>query len=401
MQVGFSMPAIRHGVITIGLLYEDFASNSNHRSRLRDNALAIQHYNLAIRELRRTQNVPLILMACLIFVCIELIQGSEEEALNHLQSGLRILHATPQLPSWAQDSLGPIYQRQRITLLKFGRSMDPMPGDSLPRAEPVRSIDDARALTDCLYYHGFRLVTFGSMYRHGDLHGEAVERELLAQQTNLLESLRESREVLLDFARQQTIPSDHYPTYSSILLGVELGRIGAVMAFSASEMGYDKFTDTFKTAVEMLGEIGFSMTCSTEHQTAPIFRWETGYIMSILSIIFRCRHIPTRLRALALLKRFGSAREGFWDTTRLWVICRRLVEVEHDMALSEDGQPQKDAPGVNFPPDEKRVRHIIGNSRGAITARSGAQKSTGAPVAFVMGDTTGRIYVSEQLSSLD
>lgn len=93
-------PSLRHAVIAIGALHEDFL-----RKRLvfsqtsvegQNSRFAQNQYTKAIGELRRSlsskKEEPLTaLMSCIIFVCFDSLRGAFESAMVHLEAGLRIL----------------------------------------------------------------------------------------------------------------------------------------------------------------------------------------------------------------------------------------------------------------------------------------------------------------------
>jgi hypothetical protein len=122
-------PALRHAVIAIGALHEDFSQNKLAYTGLKPSvddygtAFALNQYTKAIAALRRSlssgKQEPLTaLMSCILFVCFDSLRGWFESAMVHLQSGLRILHdmrmrakANDHL---IEDNIAPLFMRLSI-----------------------------------------------------------------------------------------------------------------------------------------------------------------------------------------------------------------------------------------------------------------------------------------------
>jgi hypothetical protein len=82
-------PALRHGVVAIGSLHEDFKNRKLTYSS-ESTGLATDQYAKAIGQLRRSlstgkQNSVTALMACILFICFDSIRGHFSAAMIHLQ----------------------------------------------------------------------------------------------------------------------------------------------------------------------------------------------------------------------------------------------------------------------------------------------------------------------------
>lgn len=99
LQASSADPSLRHAVIAIGSLHEEFANKR--LSYYKDNdvhaeTFAINQYAKAIGHLRRSlssgKQAPLTaLMSCILFVCFDSLRGFFDSAMVHLRSGLKIL----------------------------------------------------------------------------------------------------------------------------------------------------------------------------------------------------------------------------------------------------------------------------------------------------------------------
>lgn len=119
-------PFLRHAVIALGALHEDFS-----RKRLAPSTppaedpkaqFALSQYAKAIGSLRRSlsseMEEPLTaLMSCILFVCFDSLRGWYESAMLHLQSGLRILRDMKNSSTVChiiKDNIAPLFMRLSI-----------------------------------------------------------------------------------------------------------------------------------------------------------------------------------------------------------------------------------------------------------------------------------------------
>jgi hypothetical protein len=89
-------PSLRHAVIAIGALHEDFRQKGAPSADDSKSQFAINQYSKALGALRRSlssgeEESLTALISCILFVCFDSLRGSFESAMLHLQSGIRIL----------------------------------------------------------------------------------------------------------------------------------------------------------------------------------------------------------------------------------------------------------------------------------------------------------------------
>lgn len=127
MAAAAQEPSLRHAVIAIGALHEDFSQRKLAYSTPSpvDNGteFALSQYAKAIGALRRSlssgKQEPLTaLMSCILFVCFDSLRGWFESAMVHLQSGLRILRDMRERSAKddhiIEDNIAPLFMRLSI-----------------------------------------------------------------------------------------------------------------------------------------------------------------------------------------------------------------------------------------------------------------------------------------------
>ncbi|KAL5371957.1 hypothetical protein DPSP01_013872 [Paraphaeosphaeria sporulosa] len=115
LQASHTIPAIRHAIIAIAALHRKFISGRMPvvPDDLTDKQItfAIEQSNRAIRELTKTSTERTIsdmmdvMTACVMFYCLCCFQGHQATALEHLHSGLKILHQLDQALDSDTDDL--------------------------------------------------------------------------------------------------------------------------------------------------------------------------------------------------------------------------------------------------------------------------------------------------------
>ncbi|RSL51014.1 hypothetical protein CEP51_015265 [Fusarium floridanum] len=113
MQFSHFEPTVRHAVLAISSLYEEFARGSRITRQICGSTFAIGHYNAAIQQIKSSGDEQLILLLCILFICIEYLQGDIYAALEHCRHGIVILNNSS-CPEWAHQYLVPIFRRLSI-----------------------------------------------------------------------------------------------------------------------------------------------------------------------------------------------------------------------------------------------------------------------------------------------
>ncbi|UZP38540.1 hypothetical protein NXS19_006356 [Fusarium pseudograminearum] len=107
---------IRHAVLALGATYHQYAAGIVQPSTVSLDRFILQHYNESISKLANSHeegpDISTILTCCILFIILECLRGDFEEAIRHLESGIKILsNHTPKmyLPNGQVQELATIF----------------------------------------------------------------------------------------------------------------------------------------------------------------------------------------------------------------------------------------------------------------------------------------------------
>ncbi|KAJ1323766.1 RNA polymerase II-specific transcription factor-like protein [Microdochium nivale] len=383
-------PAVRHSVVAISSLYEKLGQNPRGpMAVLDDSSLALGHYNAAIGQLRRSDNQPLIVLACLLFITIEVLQDNTPVAIQHCRHGILLLNTIADRYAWLREFLVPIFRRMTLLPLFFGTFPDDFPvpvpvsardGSMPSRLTAFESLAEARDhMWDCMI-HSMQLVRMSEPYRqldHNDIETAvgataAVPPDLVSAQLASHAQLDRWHTAWQGLMSQHPHTGDgdaltRRPlTRVNIAIRYAVCRIWTATALDPTETCYDAYAGVFRQCVDQASSFRHTLPAEWHAAKRGIkFMLEMGYAPMLYFVALKCRDLPVRLRALQLMLLLGSPRENLWDVAAMYARGLRVVEAEHGVALDRelDPSPMKEAPAVltpavwpGLPPEDWRVR---------------------------------------------
>jgi hypothetical protein len=389
---------VRHAIIAISTLYEDISCNGPEIKKRAPNRFALLHYNNAVKKLMEVRHEPLVLVACLLFICIEVLQDNRADAVIHCRHGITILQRVQPTALWSREHLAPMFQRLASLPILFGGGAA-AESLNLPRAIPstFASFDEANYFIEDAVTRTLELSRRGDDYRCGLLLGQAVDPILLETQKELKKTITALRTPLLKLTErsltvQQGVSSVEREAQCLLLqLRIEISTIWAGATLDPNETAYDAYLGKFR----LMARLAKRLTMTTEQRNqdiGPKFRFEIGYLMLIHGIVIKCRHLATRLEALQLVKSYGAARESFWDKDKMYQVDRRAIEMEHGLKLDDSDHPIGDVTGTDFPPNEKRILQTTFDTESVIQGTVDGTLKTGCPLGFIMRDAEWNLY---------
>ncbi|KAH9909516.1 hypothetical protein F4778DRAFT_711748 [Xylariomycetidae sp. FL2044] len=396
LQFSTFEPAVRHSIIAISGLYEQANGNPESAQLTPDNDLTLQHYNAAIRELKAVNSEPLVLLVCILFVCIEFLRGNSELVSLHCKHGIQILERAESQYGWVKEHMSPVFRRMSIIPCFFSSSYESYPKligmhDEIPPS--FSSFSEAQFYIDGLVNRTVRLVRGGDAYRAGHLRDEPVPEALLAEQRAIVTLLPRWRDAFWELESRADVPGKTRLAVSNILIRYEVARVWAEMTFQYDERVYDQYLERFRWIVEEADSLvlaGFGDS-RKKHLT-----FEMGFLPSLYYVAMKCRDLDTRIRALALMKSLGAARENLWELATMHAAARRMIEIEHDATLDQDGQLSGEPSCSGLPADEMRIRDISVNPKPVFEKDADGVEVVGRIASFFMRTPEGDIYLRSE-----
>ncbi|KAK8018513.1 hypothetical protein PG991_007703 [Apiospora marii] len=329
LQLSVQDVPARQAVLAISLLYEklDQAHNPSLDAE-RQELAALSCYNRALRQTATSLDldVGLALFLSILFACIEFLRSNHVGAIEHCRHGIP-----------------PIIRHLSIFPFCFGATLLDFPilpwRPGLPD-EPFQDVSEVGESMDSLLARTVCLVRVSDPYSLG-LPGES------STPANFASSLRELRHDLDSWlyrlqelrGRKGSGGSSQHP-HSAIYRSVEmrwlccmiwvktaLRRDGDPMRPFEAQLAH------FERIVQ-LGREELAYRESTGDTTRRrVFSFDFGLSPVLHFAALKCRVLPLRLEAMALMEKLACPRETLWDLDVMHDINRRAIERDHDIQL--------------------------------------------------------------------
>ena len=366
-----SEPAIKHATIALSTLFECF-QYSGLSPRRNDEAdashgFALKQYNKALGHLVKhlstddAHSIEVTLMSCVLFICLELLQGSYSRAVAHLQSGINILRdwrtgnsqsvfanvpvSSPSRHSM-QNDLSLVFTRLNYQAMFLGSTparfhlvspcedskFDPDPYVM----EALAGLSEARCSLDIIMSKIFGFL--GSFRDDPQMIG--INPSVIGQ-TKLLAQLelwmtafeafmaRSSAEMSSTDLREVVLLKLHYNTVRIMLLrGFE------------TETFFDRFIPDF-AAINSLARSLIELPSSTlgSSLNRATFSLDMGVIPPLYYTAVKCRDPIVRREAISLICS-SPHKEGMWDPELVTKLARMSIAIEEqgreDISSAED-----------------------------------------------------------------
>ena len=410
-RMSISVPAIYHAVVALSASHEGYLFNGNgsrHKVYDRHEQLvtysrekygkAIQTLNLHLcNTLDDRKMIEETLVACLLFICFEILQGEDVAALTHLEGGLQIFGKLcgPQtgasvsqkvIEDSSVSSLASMFSRFDIQASSFMgsrpvKSASSMTSDVFPqpelsitrallstRVEDFVTVLDARENLDILLayvYQFLRSIARDCQYLP---HLNPYYDETLVNYASL-DCFPVTKSILTDAHRQRDIYIGFLRTWNykfkDLLerqsrsyhlrneknsaserhrecVGLQLTYLVTLIKLSTSldpnETAYDHYMPQFKAIVTLADGLLIPAGNAMEKpkEDAPrTFALQMNVIHPLHFTAVKCRDYTLRRRAVSLLKLSG--KEGVWDGEIMAKMAEHVIFLEEeDMELGPD-----------------------------------------------------------------
>lgn len=369
LQISQHEPAVRHAVLAVSSLHEGLGAGfSDGALSHPQQSFALQQYNKAISRLLEQMNNPLTkplasLLTCVLFVCIEYMQGKDKESLIHLEQGRQLLTRIERRSNdpdmeYIVRHIVPLYTRLSLTSFLFGGSPVRIP-DALKSQRDIPAIFDSfDSMRHSLHDFMEQAFRFTQSARPAKNINDSLSQETLrlleAEQEQLLSRLSKLNVAFSLFRASRSSPS---PEKSLLVLQMYLHaqHIWISTALNPSEVVYDTFLPFFAAIVPLAAtyldlESPLQQRplnrrqSSSRYQVIPEelsiayasnFTFETHIIPPLYYVATKCRHPLIRRSALDLLRRNPSRRENLWRASVMGALAGHIVSLEEQSSLGQ------------------------------------------------------------------
>jgi hypothetical protein len=358
----YSEPALLHAGLALAYAMDTPGRPREEHERDEKKIRAITEYNKSIQHLNRSlidhneASSRTVLVACVLFITLELFLGRIETAIAHLDQGRKLLlqssvvgnakgdgeNEIPTIllkakPQSMDDHLISVFVHLDNQSTYFGSDRPQFklgavsnevssrirPRDVLNIPEAFDSIHEASQYfviitNECMSYTGQTLAPAPPSL---EFPYSSFQRQYICL---LLQRWVEAFQRLEDRTELTTKSEVAWRRESASMLIQHACLFTLVSTFyiEVVETEFDYYLEHFKTIVELAS----SLPSPGQENGLDRFSLESGPIAPLWFTTMKCRDPYVRRRALALLRHAG--RDGYWDATMLYQISRELIVYE-------------------------------------------------------------------------
>jgi hypothetical protein len=354
-------PALRHAMVAVGIFAQQREIPLDVKTAVDGTAIvALSNYNKSIGLLTKLvssspKSTDVVLLACILFICVELLRGDDVAAIQHFRGGMTIITDTvsrTQNPTstasnptigHVNDSILPVFNRLEMLFILFGNDASwpyPVP---LSKTIPTTfsSVAHARDSMVHLMNLSLRFVRTVQLLEYDPC---AIPVSAYDEQAALLRylSLWRSRFSAFQTAYEhKLIPDD---LYAANVLGIQyiVAYTWVSTVMDPFQCAHDAHIPAYTAAVALAEQLSeFATTRDKPIQKANNFLLDVEIVGPVYYVSIKCREPFVRRRAVAVLGGM-QRREGLWDSKVAAAVAARVVAVE-EASVDERGWPTEEA----------------------------------------------------------
>lgn len=357
-QLSHREPAVRHALVAISSLYENFQNIPLPPLHTKMNSFAVRHYNTAMAKLVSNSDEAVALFMSVLFTCVEFLQGNEQAAINHCRHGILMLNAANASSAWARNCLLPIFCRLSIFPFFFGSDVSTFPqlvglNHSIPSS--FSGVTEAQFSFDTLLNRWIRFVRAGDEYRLGASRHKHIPTTLRMEQRSIENSLIQWYRSFSELKSScpQSLTNDF--VYPVLQMRYLVARIWVKTALERGESVYDMYLADFQSILDLASHVMPSNTQRGQQPSRPRFVFEMGFLPLLYFVVIKCRSLKIRLAALQSMKALAVTRESLWEVGTMYSVGRALIEIEHAVDLDKVEAQSCLGCDMEMPPENMRV----------------------------------------------
>ncbi|KGO75123.1 hypothetical protein PITC_069930 [Penicillium italicum] len=350
-------PAVWDAIITISALFERpqqcpdpmLQRHDNSVSLTKNHQDALGWYSRSISAVRRrieqgSVDVFIGLISCVLFICIEAIQGNVDGAAQLYRQGVQlIVSLRPQIASVAadkasllEDTIIPIF----IRLGTFALAAGGVPVTVLLRDTEnalTRQLDSLKSAREAIVLLAIEIPLFEATctkYLIQD-HVSHMPDELNTRLFSLVARLRNWRtafdKLTTDLCAKDVLSLQQIGTSALLLSYHEMLHVMLETCTSLSVMQFDAYLPNFQNIVEQ-SAIAPKASIRSDG-TQPPFTFDLNIGLPLWFTSLRCREPRTRRAALAILRQAPSV-QGFYQCSMWATVGQLIMELEESHAMA-------------------------------------------------------------------
>jgi hypothetical protein len=351
-------PAVWDAIIALSAMFENreddsnsssYSSSSNLTENRRD-ALAWYSRSVSAIRLRIERgfgDVFIGLISCVLFICIEALQGSTEEAIRLYAQGVQLIVALrAQIAAGAipankasllEDTIVPIFVRLAIMALTVsGISVENLMSETAQLLTGFASLKAAREALVLLtieiqQFQGVCEEHHAKVAYTGD-----IPPDFIAHQTALFSRLRNWHTAFTTLTstlrlKNETPPPRETSTIALLTAYHEMAYTLTAICISPRKTLTDTYLQNFHNIVDN-SRIALDASARSDGSQPP-FTFDIGVGFPIWFTCLRCADPEIRRQALALLRRAPQV-EGFYGNSTITVSAEAIMFIEEALAVA-------------------------------------------------------------------
>ncbi|KAL3447690.1 hypothetical protein BJX65DRAFT_307751 [Aspergillus insuetus] len=358
-------PAVWDAIIALSAMFENreedshtasspttTSSNSPSLSLTENRRDALTWYSRSVSAVRQrisrgSGDVFIGLISCVLFICIEALQGSTEEAIRLYAQGVQLIVALrAQIAAGAipaskasllEDTIVPIFVRLAIMALTVsGISVENLMAETAQLLTGFASLKAAREalvlLTiDIQQFQGVCEEHHTKVAYTGD-----IPPDFITHQTALFLRLRDWHTAFATLTntlrlKSETPPPKETSTIALLTAYHEMAYTITAICISPRKTLTDKYLSNFQNIVDN-SRLALDASARSDGSQPP-FTFDIGVGFPIWFTCLRCADRGIRRQALALLRRAPQV-EGFYGNSTITVSAEAIMVIEESLAVA-------------------------------------------------------------------
>lgn len=337
------------GQTTMSVLFREPNTNNNEH-------VALVNYNKSIGLLtKRMDPAPgttdMVLLACILFVCVEFLRGDDRAALRHFTGGMAIANNTITKDSPGslaminriKSSILPFFNRLEMLYTLFGHDTDWAYPVTLTASIPdaFYSVSQARDSIVHLMNLSLRYIRPLQPRRYDP---SPMPSSAYDEQASLLSQLRLWHSRFSAYQSKHATNLTPNDLYASNVVHIQrlVTQIWLSVAMTPLECAHDPHIAAFTEIVTLAEQLRAIASMQNQHtRYSNAFVLDVELVGPLHWVSIKCRDPVVRRRAIAVM-RGTQRREGLWDSKIAIAVADRVVAVE-EAGLQDGELPAEEA----------------------------------------------------------